>query len=94
MQLTGLLFYFLGSAIGSVVCVPDLINVLCGAILGVKFLGGIIGFPVFLHQIRHHAVKQVEDTGAVAVDQRCRHTDDLLRDVEDFAHGVALTAVV
>lgn len=46
------------------------------------------------HQLRRCAVKQMKDTGAVAVDERSRHADDLFRRAEQLCHRVALAAVV
>ena len=46
------------------------------------------------HQLRRCAVKQMKDTGAVAIDERSRHADDLFRRAEQLRHRVALAAVV
>ena len=46
------------------------------------------------HQLRRCAVKQMKDTGAVAIDERSRHADDLFCCAEQLRHGVALAAVV
>ena len=46
------------------------------------------------HQLRRRAVEQMKDTGAVAVDERSRHADDLFCCAEQLRHGVALAAVV
>ena len=46
------------------------------------------------HQLRRCAVKQMKNTGAVAIDERGRHADDLFRRAEQLCHRVALAAVV
>lgn len=46
------------------------------------------------HQLRRCAVKQMKDTGAVAIDERSRHADDLFCRAEQLRHRIALTAVV
>ena len=46
------------------------------------------------HQLRRRAVKQMKNAGAVAVDERGRHADDLFRRAEQLCHRVALAAVV
>ena len=46
------------------------------------------------HKLCRHAVKQMKNTGAVAVDERSRHADDLFRRAEQLRHRVALAAVV
>ena len=46
------------------------------------------------HQLRRRAVEQMKDTGAVAIDERSRHADDLFRRAEQLRHRVALSAVV
>lgn len=46
------------------------------------------------HQLRRRAVKQMKNTGAIAVDERSRHADDLFRSAEQLRHRVALAAVV
>ena len=51
-------------------------------------------FPVCQHQLRRRAVKQMKNTGAVAVDERSCHADDLFRSAEQLRHRVALAAVV
>ena len=46
------------------------------------------------HQLRRRAVEQMKNAGAVAIDERSRHADDLFRRAEQLCHRVALTAVV
>ena len=46
------------------------------------------------HQLRRCAVKQMKNAGAVAIDERSRHADDLFRRAEQLCHRVALAAVV
>ena len=46
------------------------------------------------HQLRRRAVEQMKNAGAVAVDERSRHADDLFRRAEQLCHRVALAAVV
>ena len=50
--------------------------------------------PFRQHQLRRRAVKQMKNAGAVAVDERGRHADNLFCRAEQFCHRVALTAVV
>ena len=46
------------------------------------------------HQLRRRAVEQMKNTGAVAVDERGRHADDLFCRAEQLCHRVTLAAVV
>ena len=46
------------------------------------------------HQLRRRAVEQMKNAGAVAVDERSGHADDLFRRAEQLCHRVALAAVV
>ena len=46
------------------------------------------------HQLRRRAVEQMKNAGAVAVDERSGHADDLFRRAEQLSHRVALAAVV
>ena len=46
------------------------------------------------HQLRRRAVEQMKNAGAVAVDERGRHADDLFCRAEQLRHRVALAAVV
>ena len=46
------------------------------------------------HQLRRCAVEQMKNTGAVAVDERGRHADDLFCCAEQLCHRVTLAAVV
>ena len=46
------------------------------------------------HQLRRCAVEQMKNTGAVAVDERSGHADDLFCRAEQLRHRVALAAVV
>ena len=46
------------------------------------------------HQLRRRAVEQMKNAGAVAVDERGRHADDLFCRAEQLCHRVALAAVV
>ena len=46
------------------------------------------------HQLRRRAVKQMKNAGAVAVDERGRHADDLFCRAEQLCHRVTLAAVV
>ena len=46
------------------------------------------------HQLRRRAVEQMKNAGAVAVDERSRHADDLFCRAEQLCHGIALAAVV
>ena len=46
------------------------------------------------HQLRRRAVEQMKNAGAVAVDERSRHADDLFCCAEQLRHGVALAAAI
>ena len=81
-------------AVGGVVAVLQLIAGLDDAVLRIEISGLGIAFAVLKHFRGHRPVQQMEDTGAVAVDKRGRHADDLLCCVVELAHGVALAAVV
>ena len=82
------------AAVGVVVRIFDLVGGLDHAVLRIKVIGLGVAFPVLEHQARHHAVEQMENARAVAVDERGRHADDVLRRAEQLRHRVALAARV
>ena len=80
--------------VGGVVRIGFLKPLFHNAVLGIEVVGRAKGLSVQQHLRGHRPVEQMKDAGGVAVDECGRHANDLLRNEEDFAHGVALTAVV
>ena len=63
-------------------------------ILRIEQRGLFMRLSVCQHQLRRCAVKQMKDTGAVAIDERGRHADNLFCRAEQLCHRVTLAAVV
>ena len=85
---------FLRSALCSVAFIGFGVGCFHNAILRIEQRGLFMRLSVCQHQLRRCAVKQMKDTGAVAIDERSRHADDLFRRAEQLCHRVALAAVV
>ena len=50
--------------------------------------------PIFLHQSGDDTVQKMKNAGAVTVDQRCSHADELPADAVKLRHSVTLPTVV
>ena len=93
-QLPALRFPPAYPAVGVVLRVYGFIGFLHHTVLCVKVAGPAVAFAVLVHQAENHPVEQMEDTGAVAVDESGRHAHELLADAENLRHSVALAAVI
>ena len=70
------------------------IDVLHHAVLCVEIAGTAILLSILEHKPGDDAVKQVKDTGGIAVDERRGHTDKEFGGAVQLRHRVALPAVV
>ena len=70
------------------------IDVLDHTILSVKSRGILIELVVLLHLGRCDSIEQVEDAGAVPIDQRSRHSNHLFRCPVELRHCLALAGFI
>ena len=85
---------FLRSALCGIVFIGFGVGCFHNAILCIEQRGLFMRLSVRQHQLRRRAVEQMKNAGAVAVDERGRHADDLFCRAKQLCHGIALSAVV
>ena len=85
---------FLRSALCRIAFIGFGVGCFHNAILRIEQRGLFMRLSVCQHQLRRRAVEQMKNAGAVAVDERSGHADDLFCRAEQLCHGIALSAVV